>query len=139
MIAPTVDGGADLPAGSVRRRRSGRTRHHRFRRVTYHSDMEARESAAPVATSLADLRNGAQAQRTLTELREPSKRWYISRYDIAVIYAGLGDKRQALEGLKKAYEERHAWVAWLKVDPRFDGLHDAPRFQSLLRRMGLPP
>ncbi len=80
-----------------------------------------------------------QATRVLTQLLELSKRQYVPRYHIAIIYAGLGDKNQALAWLEKAYEERDQWLLWLKVEPMVDSLRSEPRFQDLLRRVGLPP
>ncbi len=80
-----------------------------------------------------------QATRVLTELFELSRRQYVPQHHIAVIYAGLGDKNQALAWLEKAYEERDAWLVWLKVEPMVDSLRSEPRFQDLLRRVGLPP
>ncbi len=68
-----------------------------------------------------------------------SKRRYISPYLFAVVYVGLGDKEQAFAWLEKAYQDRSFWLIWLKVEPRFDSLRDDPRFQDLLRRIGLQP
>jgi hypothetical protein len=68
---------------------------------------------------------------------ELSKRRYVSPFDIAVIYSGLGDKERALEWLEKALDGRSLEMIFLKVDPRFDRLHPEPRFANLLRRMGL--
>lgn len=55
----------------------------------------------------------------------------------APIYAALGEYEQALDWLEKAYEDHSSPLAWLKVDPWFDGLRDDPRFAELLRRVGL--
>ena len=60
-------------------------------------------------------------------------------YHKASIYAGLGQKEQALEWLEKAYDERSDLLVYLKVDPIFDSLHTEPRFAKLLKDMGLPP
>jgi len=80
-----------------------------------------------------------KAQQALAELREMSKQRYISPYLFAVIYAGLRDKEQAYAWLEKAYEDRSFFLIWLKVEPLFDPLHADPRFQDLLRRVGLAP
>jgi TolB-like protein len=78
-----------------------------------------------------------EAQKALVKLTELSKNQYVSPYDAAVIYIGLGDKDQALESLEKAYEDHSAWLIWVNVDPRFDTLHADQRYHELLRRMGL--
>ena len=53
------------------------------------------------------------------------------------MYAELGEKDKALETLNRMYEERAGELLWIKVDPRFDKLRSDPRFQDLLRRLGL--
>ncbi len=78
-----------------------------------------------------------KARQTLAELREISKQRYISPYLFAVVYTGLGDKEQTFAWLEKAFEDRSFWLIWLKVEPKFDSLRDDPRFQNLLRRIGL--
>ena len=50
---------------------------------------------------------------------------------------GMGDKAQAFEWLDKAFQDRSFFLMRLKVEPLFDSLRDDPRFQDLLRRMGL--
>jgi len=55
----------------------------------------------------------------------------------AAMYAELGEKDKALEALNRMYEERRAGLLGIKVDPRFDKLRSDPRFQDLLRRVGL--
>ena len=52
----------------------------------------------------------------------------------------LGIRNQRLVWLGKAYDDRSGWLPlWLKVDPKFDALRSDPRFQDLLRRIGLAP
>ncbi len=81
----------------------------------------------------------AEARKLLSELKELSKRRYVSWCDFAAIYAGLGEKDQAFACLERAYAQRDARLVELKVDARLDPLRADPRFNDLLRRIGLPP
>jgi eukaryotic-like serine/threonine-protein kinase len=78
----------------------------------------------------------AEAQQVLAELLKQSEQSYVSAYDVAVIYAGLGAKEQAFAWLDKAIGQRPFWLCWVKLDPRLDGLRADPRFGDLLRRLG---
>jgi tetratricopeptide (TPR) repeat protein len=80
----------------------------------------------------------ADAQKALLKLREASKIRYVSPYDVAVLYVGLGDSNPAMDWLKKAYQDHSPWLIWIKVDPRFDSVRDDPRYHDLLRGMGIP-
>jgi tetratricopeptide (TPR) repeat protein len=79
-----------------------------------------------------------EAQKLLDQLREESKQKYVSPYNIALIYEGLGDIEQAFRSLEKAYAEHDSNIVHVKVEPEFEGLHSDPRFTDLLRRIGLP-
>ena len=72
------------------------------------------------------------------KLLEKSKRIYVSAYDIAAVYIGLGEKDQAFEWLSQALEERSGFLVYIKCDRRFDGLRSDPRYEALLKRIGLP-
>jgi len=76
-----------------------------------------------------------EAQQILAELIKKSEQSYVSDYDVAVIYAGLGDKDQAFGWLDKAVEQHSFWLSWLKLDPRLDPLRSDPRFSNLLQRV----
>jgi len=56
---------------------------------------------------------------------------------IAWVYVGLGDKDQALAWLEKAYAQHSNELTTMKVCPVYDPLRSDPRFQDLLRRLGL--
>ena len=77
------------------------------------------------------------AQKAIDELKEQSKRKYVSPYWIAIVYTGLDEREAALEWLNKLYEERSAFLIFLKVEPIFDSLRNDPRFQDLLKRTRL--
>lgn len=56
-------------------------------------------------------------------------------FQIAQIYAGLGESAQALDWLERAHRERSLWMAWLRVDPSLNALRSEPRFQTLMAQM----
>jgi tetratricopeptide (TPR) repeat protein len=58
---------------------------------------------------------------------------------LATGYAVLGDKAKALEYLEKAYAERDSDMEFLNAIPEFRSLRFEPRFQELVRKVGLPP
>jgi len=81
----------------------------------------------------------AEAQQMILKLKEGIQRGKKGTYEIALIYAGLGEKDQAFEWLEEAYEAHDTGMCFLKVDPPLDPLRSDPRFQDLLRRMNFPP
>jgi predicted Zn-dependent protease len=81
----------------------------------------------------------AEAEKILRNLEQKSKSAYVSPYMIATVYAGLGEKDKAFEFLERAYQERSLDISWhLRADLRIDNLRSDPRFETLLRRVGLP-
>ncbi|MCI4344628.1 MAG: adenylate/guanylate cyclase domain-containing protein [Thermoplasmata archaeon] len=59
--------------------------------------------------------------------------------DIALIYLGLQEVEPALEWLERAQEQHVPEVVHYKCEPIFDGVQGEPRFQALIRSMGLGP
>ncbi len=73
------------------------------------------------------------------ETREAQRnRGYSSAYDIAALYANLGDKDQAFQWLNTAYQGRELGLLGLKTDFLLDPVRSDPRFAELVRKMGLP-
>jgi TolB-like protein/DNA-binding winged helix-turn-helix (wHTH) protein/Flp pilus assembly protein TadD len=79
-----------------------------------------------------------EAHKALTEMRELAKKRYVTAYGVALVYAGLGEKDQAFVWLQRGVEEHTHWLVWTKLDPRWNSLRDDPRFEQVLRRVGLP-
>jgi TolB-like protein/DNA-binding winged helix-turn-helix (wHTH) protein/Flp pilus assembly protein TadD len=77
-----------------------------------------------------------EAVKLLGDLKKRSNPGYSNASEIAVIYASLGDTDQAMNWLEKGYEERFNPGVLLR--PGFDPLRSDPRFQNLVRRIGLP-
>jgi len=78
----------------------------------------------------------SEAIKLLSALKKRSNSIYSHGSEIAVIYAALGDTDQAMNWLEKGFEERFNPGVLLR--PGFDPLRSDPRFQDLLRRIGLP-
>ncbi|MFN2441826.1 MAG: winged helix-turn-helix domain-containing protein [Thermoanaerobaculia bacterium] len=80
----------------------------------------------------------SDALRALAVLKERAKTRYVAAFDIAIVYAGLGDSDATFEWLDRAFLERSTWLVHIKWDDRFATVRDDPRFVSLLARMGIP-
>jgi tetratricopeptide (TPR) repeat protein len=79
-----------------------------------------------------------EALKVIENMKRLSAHAYVDPYEMAIAYAGLGDKDQAMKWLTKAYEERSTEMPQVKVEPFFDNLRSDPRFQDLVRRMKFP-
>ncbi len=81
----------------------------------------------------------AEAQKIIDHLKQLSAHSYVAPYNIAAIYAGLGEKDQAFAWLDRAYADRSGFLAfYFTTDTRMDSLRSDSRFQELVRRIGLP-
>ena len=78
------------------------------------------------------------AGKVLQQLKELSSRQPRSAVNVAWIYAALGERDQTFVWLEKGYDERAIGMLFLINDPIWDGIRSDPRFQDLLRRVGLP-
>ena len=80
----------------------------------------------------------AVLQDWLEGLQELSKREYLSPYEIAQVYARLGNRDQAFKSLEKAFQGRDSRIVALEVDPAYANWRSDAQFQSLVKRIGLP-
>ena len=82
--------------------------------------------------------NRRDAEKVLQTLSDRAKKSYVSPFDLALIYTALGEKDKAFALLNKAVAEHSTFLVYTKWEPRLDPLRSDPRFQDLLRRIGLP-
>jgi TolB-like protein/DNA-binding winged helix-turn-helix (wHTH) protein/tetratricopeptide (TPR) repeat protein len=78
-----------------------------------------------------------QALTLVRELQSLPKQDYVSHYEMAPVFAALGDKAQALSLLEQAFRERDSRMPFLAVDTWMDPLRAEPRFQTLEAKLGL--
>jgi len=93
---------------------------------------------AALAHTLGAAGRTTEALGILDDLTKLATEKYVAPYFFAGIYIGLGENDRSIEYLEKSYEEHSHWLIYLRIDPSMDGLRDNPRFQDLLRRVGLP-
>jgi len=87
-----------------------------------------------IAILLAAMGKRDEARKKLDELEHP-KAGEANAFEIAGIYAALGDRDSAFQWLDCAYDHRIVW--FLKVHPAMDPLRGDPRYAELLKRTGL--
>ena len=80
-----------------------------------------------------------RARQMLERLRQLSGRQYVSPWDMATVYVGLGEKDEAFRWLERAYEDRVWLMGLLAIEPALASLRPDPRFDDLARRVGLAP
>jgi tetratricopeptide (TPR) repeat protein len=78
-----------------------------------------------------------RARRELEKLEKVSRQQQLDPVTMLWAHLGVGDKEEALADLEKAYSQHFHILTTLKVEPAFDPLRSDPRFQDLLRRVGL--
>ena len=78
------------------------------------------------------------ALEVIDRLQALAEQTYVSPFGVATIYAGLRQPDEAMNWLERAFADRSRSLAWLNVVNEFDGMRSDPRFESLLRRVGLP-
>ncbi len=79
-----------------------------------------------------------EALQILDDLTSLAKCKYVAPHFFAGIHIGLGENNLALDYLEKSYEDHSHWLIYLHIDPTMDDLRNDPRFQDLLKRVGLP-
>ena len=79
----------------------------------------------------------ADAQSELNVLTAIGQKRYVPPSYLAIVYLALGDKDRAFQYLNKGYQDRSEQLLYLGVEPLVDPLRSDPRFDVLLKQVGL--
>jgi len=78
-----------------------------------------------------------EAMAVARELEEKYSRKEAAGHEVAAVYSGLGEKDKAFEWLEKDFQTRSGRLNTFRWETQFEPLRDDPRFNDLLKRMGL--
>ncbi|HEY9502502.1 MAG TPA: protein kinase [Pyrinomonadaceae bacterium] len=78
-----------------------------------------------------------EAMKVVGQMHELAKQRYVPAYGFGIAYAALGDKDQAFQWLERSLQDGGWEITFLKVDPGVDSLRSDPRFNDLVKRLGL--
>jgi adenylate cyclase len=81
--------------------------------------------------------NRLEALKTVHSMETMARQTYVSPVYIGLIYGALGDRDKEFSLYEKGYDDQSEWLLWLTLDPLFDDVRPNPRFQALIRRVGL--
>jgi DNA-binding winged helix-turn-helix (wHTH) protein/TolB-like protein/Tfp pilus assembly protein PilF len=77
-------------------------------------------------------------KKALAILRDlESGKEYVAPGELAILHEALGDRDRAIKTLEKGFAAHDLQLQHLSADSGFDSMHDDPRFQDLLSRIGL--
>jgi tetratricopeptide (TPR) repeat protein len=72
---------------------------------------------------------------TMERIKHPELEGFTGPFDVACLYATIGDNDTAFEFLEKAYQEHNYRISVLQVEPQLDPLRDDPRYADLVQRV----
>jgi TolB-like protein/DNA-binding SARP family transcriptional activator/tetratricopeptide (TPR) repeat protein len=78
----------------------------------------------------------ASARRIADSLRR-ERAGYLPAYEMAKLHLALGDRAEALDWLRRAYDQRSHSIVFLAVDPQLDPLRSDREFRDLLVKTGV--
>jgi TolB-like protein/Tfp pilus assembly protein PilF len=91
-----------------------------------------------LAASLAAAGRTSEATQALVPVVAHARKVRDGAFYIALAYTTMGRVDEAFMWLEEAYSNRDPWMPFLAVHPEFDRLHADPRFDALVRRIGIP-
>jgi serine/threonine-protein kinase len=106
-------------------------------RKTVESDVGNPWPTVVLGYALAIAGEKGEAEKILADLKRQARDKYITPMFYLLIHIGLGNTDQAFEWLDKSIQEHSYYTPFLKVFPEYDPLRNDPRFEGLLKKVGL--
>ncbi len=106
------------------------------------SDQLAGEKQAARAVHEAFQRGGMRGVFELqlsNNLKKKAGGKYVSPLEFSDIYACLKRRDEALSYLEESYREHAPWLVRIQSDPNYDFVRSDPRYQAIVKKIGVPP
>jgi TolB-like protein/DNA-binding winged helix-turn-helix (wHTH) protein len=99
------------------------------------------DKASADAVAMAYRQGGYRAVvlQRIDDLQRRSADQYVSPVDLALQYAEIGRREEALHFLEEGYRQRSPLLLWVQDDPAYDFLHGEERYRAIIKGVGLPP
>jgi serine/threonine-protein kinase len=81
--------------------------------------------------------NRKEAEKIISELVGLSDKGTIPTFSIAWIYTSLEERGKAYEWMERAVDKNDPLIMWIKSDPMFKRLEGDPRYNEMLKKLGL--
>ncbi|MEX1185412.1 MAG: protein kinase [Gemmatimonadaceae bacterium] len=100
-------------------------------------ESSVRSYDAFIVRALAELDRRDEAEEILARLEEEGRQHYVRWEIVAMGYAALGKNNEAFASLERAYQTRSGGLIYLHLEPGYKTLRADPRYDDLVRRIGL--
>ena len=64
---------------------------------------------------------------------------YVSPLELAMAAARAGHKEETLRYLEQSCRDHVPWLVFIGSEPDLDFVRSEPRYQAIVKKMGLPP
>jgi tetratricopeptide (TPR) repeat protein len=77
------------------------------------------------------------ARREIARVEDLGKRGFGVGFDLAIVYAALGERELALAALERGEGDVSQMIGFLNSEPGLDSIREDPRFRAVSQRLGL--
>ncbi len=101
--------------------------------------IKGEDTSVPVYLGYAYAMSGKRNEALALLDKLKTTKEYVSPGELAILYAGLGNKEEAFAALDRAYNAQDPQMQYLKIEPHYDSLRSDPRYADLMRKVDLTP
>ena len=98
----------------------------------------ASENMSSLGHCLALMGRRKEAVGILDELKTRYAQEKTAAYNVARVYAGLGESEMVIDWLLRDYENHSGMLSWIRYDFEWDKYRGQPRLQQIMKNVGLP-